>query len=523
MIAGPRTGAGTVHPMRSQPTVRTILRTRGIGRRFAGVTALDGIEAEIRAGEVLAIVGENGAGKSTLLKILSGVLPPSSGSLEEVDDDGRTHELRLRSVAEAAQAGIALVHQELNLAENLDLAGAILLGREHHRFGWLDTRSMRAEAAQWLARVGLDLDPSTLCGSLPIAQRQLVEVAKALSTNARILILDEPTSSLSARETERLLAMLDELRRSGVAIVYVSHHLDEVLSVADRVIVLRDGRMAGTLDRASMVRATIERLMVGRTLPPTTARPSLDDAPTRLIAEGVVSAHRRRRPASLTVKRGEIVGLAGLVGAGRTELLEAIAGLGHAGGRITLDGRALTGSIAERVARGLAIVPEDRARHGLFTLDPVRTNVSMAWLPRGAHAGLVDRAGERDLVDGMITRLRLRPADPARRVQTLSGGNQQKTILGRWLSIEPSVLLLDEPTRGVDVGARHDIHEAIRAAATAGCAVLFASSDLEEVLLLADRVLVMHDGAIAGEFLRDAATEVAIMGLATGGAMEAAR
>lgn len=509
--------------MPSEPTVRSILRARGIGRRFAGVTALDGIEADIRAGEVLAIVGENGAGKSTLLKILSGVLAPSSGSLEEVDAQGHARELRLRSVAEAAQAGIALVHQELNLAENLDLAGAILLGREHHRFGWLNTRSMHAEAARWLERVGLDLDPSTLCGSLPIAQRQLVEIAKALSANARILILDEPTSSLSARETERLLAMLDELRRSGVAIVYVSHHLDEVLAIADRAIVLRDGRMAGTLDRASMDRATIERLMVGRDLPPTTARPSLDGAPARLVVDRVVSAHRRQRPASLTVRRGEIVGLAGLVGAGRTELLEAIAGLGHASGRISLDGRPLTGTIAERVARGLAIVPEDRARNGLFTLDAVRTNVSMAWLPRGSRAGLVDRDGERDLVDGMVTRLRLRPADPSRRVQTLSGGNQQKTILGRWLAVEPSVLLLDEPTRGVDVGARHDIHEAVRAAATAGCAVLFASSDLEEVLLLADRIVVMHDGAIAGEFTRDTATEVAIMGLATGGTLETAR
>jgi ribose transport system ATP-binding protein len=509
--------------MASAPQVSTILRARGIGRRFAGVTALDGIDADIRAGEVLAIVGENGAGKSTLLKILSGVLQPSSGSLERIDADARTHELRLRSVADAAQAGIALVHQELNLAENLDLAGAILLGREHHRFGWLDTRSMRAEASRWLARVGLDLDPSTLCGSLPIAQRQLVEIAKALSANARILILDEPTSSLSARETERLLSMLDELRRSGVAVVYVSHHLDEVLAIADRALVLRDGRMAGTLDRSTMDRSTIERLMVGRDLPPVTVRPSLDEASIRLAVDGLISAHRRRRPASLSVKRGEIVGLAGLVGAGRTELLEAIAGLGHASGSISLDGHPLTGTIAERVARGLAIVPEDRARHGLFTLDAVRTNVSMAWLPRGAHAGLVDHAGEHELVDGMITRLRLRPADPARRVQTLSGGNQQKTILGRWLAVEPSVLLLDEPTRGVDVGARHDIHEAVRAAAAAGCAVLFASSDLEEVLLLADRILVMHDGAIAGEFLREAATDVAIMSLATGGALEAAR
>jgi len=509
--------------MASQQRVRTILRARGVGRRFAGVTALDGIDAEIRTGEVLAIVGENGAGKSTLLKILSGVLQPGSGALEAVDDEGCAHGLTLRSVADAEQAGIALVHQELNLAENLDLAGAILLGREHHRLGWLDTRSMRAEASRWLTRVGLDLDPATPCGSLPIAQRQLVEIAKALSARARILILDEPTSSLSARETERLLATIDELRRDGVAIVYVSHHLDEVLRIADRALVLRDGRMAGSLDRASMDRGTIERLMVGRDLPPVSERPALDAQPVRLEVSGLVSAHRRRRPATLAVRRGEIVGLAGLVGAGRTELLEAIAGIGHVAGRVTLDGHPLDGTVAQRVARGLAIVPEDRARNGLFPADAVRTNVSVAWLPHGAHAGMVDRRGEDGLVDTMVSRMRLRPADPTRRVQTLSGGNQQKAILARWLAVEPSVLLLDEPTRGVDVGARHDIHEAVRAAATAGCAVLFASSDLEEVLLLADRILVMHDGAIAGECMRAQATEVLVMGLATGGTMEHAR
>jgi ribose transport system ATP-binding protein len=496
---------------------RTILRVRGVGRSYAGVAALSGIDLEVRAGEVLAIVGENGAGKSTLLKILSGVVEPSEGSLEAVDDDGVASPLRLDGVRDATRGGIALVHQELNLAENLDLAGSIFLGREPSRFGILDRAAMRREARRWLDRVGLALHPGTPCGTLPIAQRQLVEIAKALSCEARVLILDEPTSSLSSRETDRLLSIMDELRGRGVAVVFVSHHLDEVLRIADRAVVLRDGRKTGELARGEFDRATLERLMVGRDLAKVERRSVAADARVRLKIEGLVSVHPRSRPISFAVRAGEIVGLAGLVGAGRTEALEAIAGVTRHEGRVEVDGVALPAGAARRVRAGVAIVPEDRARHGLFLENPVAMNVSLAWLGRNRRVGTVDRRGEDSLVARMIDRVALRPAQPWRRVGTLSGGNQQKAVLGRWLAVDPGVLLLDEPTRGVDVGARAEIHGEVRRLADAGSAVVFASSELEEILMLADRILVLHEGSLVGELPAADATELAIMRLATGG------
>jgi ribose transport system ATP-binding protein len=499
---------------------RTILRVRGVGRSYAGVAALSGIDLEVRAGEVLAIVGENGAGKSTLLKILSGVVEPSEGSLEAVGDDGVASPLRLDGVRDATRAGIALVHQELNLAENLDLAGSIFLGREPSRFGILDRAAMRREARKWLDRVGLGLDPGPSGGSLPIAQRQLVEIAKALSCEARVLILDEPTSSLSSREADRLLAIMDELRGRGVAVVFVSHHLDEVLRIADRAVILRDGRKTGELSRGEFDRATLERLMVGRDLAKAARRSVAADARVRLKIEGLVSEHtrsRRSRPISFAVRAGEIVGLAGLVGAGRTEALEAIAGVTRHEGRVEVDGVALPAGAARRVRAGVAIVPEDRARHGLFLENPVAMNVSLAWLGRNRRVGTVDRRGEGSLVARMIDRVSLRPPQPSRRVGTLSGGNQQKAVLGRWLAVDPRVLLLDEPTRGVDVGARAEIHAEVRRLADAGSAVVFASSELEEILMLADRILVLHEGSLVGELAAADATELAIMRLATGG------
>lgn len=481
-----------------------LLSARGLGRRYAGVSALRGVDLDIRGGEVLAIVGENGAGKSTLLKLLSGVVAPSEGSLQVAD----------------ASTGIALVHQELNLAENLDVAGNIFLGREPRTAGFLNLRAMHGDARRWLATVGLHIDPATPCGALPIAHRQLVEIAKALSANARILILDEPTSSLTAPEVERLLAIMADLRARGTAVVFVSHHLDEVLRIADRVVVLRDGAVTGTLARGDFDRSTLERLMVGRDLAPAARRAaSATHHPAiRLRADAVVTRHHRRRAVSLQVRAGEVVGLAGLVGSGRTELLESIAGIVPHGGRVCLDGGAVAAGAVARTRAGIALVPEDRARNGILADEPVSTNVSLAWIDRHSNRGRIDAPGERTLVRSVVDRVLLRPADPARTVRTLSGGNQQKTVLGRWIAVQPAVLLLDEPTRGVDVGARAEIHAEVRRLADAGAAVLFASSELEEVLMLADRVLVMHDGGIAGELAMHEATEEAIMHLATGGA-----
>jgi ribose transport system ATP-binding protein len=485
-----------------------LISARGLGRRYAGVSALRGVDLDIRGGEVLAIVGENGAGKSTLLKLLSGVVAPSEGSLKVADAD----------------AGIALVHQELNLAENLDVAGNIFLGREPRTAGFLNLRAMRDDARRWLSTVGLHIDPATPCGALPIAHRQLVEIAKALSANARILILDEPTSSLTAPEVERLLAIMADLRARGTAVVFVSHHLDEVLRIADRVVVLRDGAVTGTLARGDFDRGTLERLMVGRDLAPAARRAASASTSTthhptiRRRADAVVTRHHRRRAVSLQVRAGEVVGLAGLVGSGRTELLESIAGIVPHGGRVCLDGGAVAAGAVARTRAGIALVPEDRARNGILADEPVSTNVSLAWIDRHSNRGRIDAPGERTLVRSVVDRVLLRPADPARTVRTLSGGNQQKTVLGRWIAVQPAVLLLDEPTRGVDVGARAEIHAEVRRLADAGAAVLFASSELEEVLMLADRVLVMHDGGIAGELALHEATEEAIMHLATGGA-----
>ncbi len=480
-----------------------LLRARGVGRRFGGMAALAGVDLELRAGEVHAIVGENGAGKSTLLRIMAGADRPTEGTLE------------LHPGCE-----VALVHQELNLAENLDVAGCIHLGREPSRLGFMDLRAMRDGARRWLDAVGLPIDPSTPCERLPIAHRQLVEIAKALATDARVLVLDEPTSSLSAPETDRLLAIVDRLRARGTAIAFVSHHLDEVMRIADRVTVLRDGRVTGSLPRGGFDRAALERLMVGREIAAAARRTVDPGAAVRLRASGVVSRHRARRAVDLELRAGEIVGIAGLVGAGRTELLEALAGIDAHAGRAELDGDALPGGAPARAASGIALVPEDRARHGVFAPETVARNATLraiARTPTGEAAWTIDRTAESATATAAIAATNVRPADPHAAVATLSGGNQQKTVIARWLAVRPAVLLLDEPTRGVDVGSRAEIHAVIRTLADAGSAVLFASSELEEVLMLADRVLVMHDGAIVGGMPVQDATEEAIMRLATGG------
>jgi ribose transport system ATP-binding protein len=505
-----------------EATRHVLLRARALTKRYGGVPALEGVDLDLRAGEVHAVVGENGAGKSTLLRILGGVHAPDAGMIRIAPPDASVpRPMQLDGVRGAIDAGIALVHQELNLAENLDVAGAIFLGREPARAGVLDRARMRREATHWLRTVGLDVDPSAPCGALPIAHRQLVEIARALACRARVLVLDEPTSSLSAREADRLLGIMRDLCAQGVAVAFVSHHLDEVLRVADRVTVLRDGRMAAHAERGTFDRAALERWMVGRDVPRHEPRALRPDAPVRVRATGVVGMHRTGHAASIEVRAGEIVGLAGLLGAGRTELLEAIAGIAHHGrsahraGTVELDGTALSGPTHVRVRRGVCLVPEDRARHGLFLPDTVSTNVSLAWI--GRAGARIDRAAERGVVASILARLCVRPADPTRRVQALSGGNQQKTVLGRWTAVAPRVLLLDEPTRGVDVGARAEIHAEIRRLADAGTAVLFASSELEEVLMLADRVVVMHEGRVAGELPAADATEERVMHLATGG------
>ena len=497
------------------PTVPR-LEVCGVNKSFPGVRALDGVSLRLMAGEVLAVIGENGAGKSTLMRIVAGVETADSG---EIRLDGRP--VRFRTVREALNHGVVLIHQELNLAESLSATANLFLGREIVRggaIGWLDRRAMRRQAQALLDRVGLAVSPGAPVGDLSIGQRQLVEIARALGQDARVIIMDEPTSSLSQRETDTLFGVIRELKHAGVAVMYISHRLAEVHAVADRVVVLRDGRNAGELARSEISHEAMVRLMVGRDVRriDRLAPPAASGAP-RFEVQNLATAGVP--PVSFTVAAGEVVGLAGLVGAGRTELAETIVGLRPMiGGEIRIDGQRIRiGSPAGALRAGLLLAPEDRRRHGLILTDSVQANLTMPSLDRLSVLGLIRPRAVADLARRLGERLRSKTPRLRQSVGVLSGGNQQKVVLGKWLAREPRVLILDEPTRGVDVGARGEIYQLIDDLARGGVAVLMISSDLEEILARSDRVLVMHQGRIAGSLRRDELNEEAIMRLATGG------
>jgi ribose transport system ATP-binding protein len=503
-----------------------LLEARDVRKSFPGVQALAGVSLAVRAGEVLALVGENGAGKSTLMKILAGVQPPDAGQLLL---DGRPAEFR--SVADALRQGISLIHQELNLAQNLSVAANLFLGREPVRggwLGWLDNAAIDRAAAGLLARVGLDVPPGALVGGLPPGQRQLVEIARALSLSVRVLIMDEPTSSLTQRETDRLFEVVRDLKKAGVAVIYISHRLGEVQAIADRVTVLRDGKNAGDLARAEVSHEAMVRLMVGRDLkqfftkkhPFPTGPAEAARRPARLDVRGLSFAGGPSAEAvSFTVRRGEIVGLAGLVGAGRTELAEALFGLRSVtAGEVWLDGQRLAvRHPRDAIRAGLLLVPEDRRLHGLVLPASVQENLALPNLADRLNAhGFVARGREAVLARDTIGRLRIRTPGPGQPVGLLSGGNQQKVVLGKWLVRSPKVLICDEPTRGVDVGAKSEIYALLDELAGQGVAVLMISSDLEEILGMSDRVLVLHEGRLSGELARRELSEEAVMRLATG-------
>jgi len=504
----------------SPSTVIPLIAARHISKAFPGIQALDDVQLEMRAGEVLCIVGENGAGKSTLMKILGGVYTPDAG---EILIDG--HSVRLASVHDAQAAGITLIHQELNLAQSLDVAGNIFLGREP-RFagplGLLDRR-MYAEAAAITKRLGLAASTREQVGRLSIGQQQLVEIARSLSLSSRVLIMDEPTSSLSQQDTERLFAVIRDLRDSGVGILYISHRLPEVQEIADRVVVLRDGRNAGELARGEISHASLVRLMIGRELKQffvRSQRPALDgnSAAPALEAQGLQFAPGQRG-IDLRVRPGEIVGLAGLVGAGRTELAETLFGVRRRlAGTVKIDGRTVdVRDPTDAIAAGLFLVPEDRRLQGLILEQSVNHNISLASLDLLSRLGLVLQRAERKLADRMCERLTIRTASIDKQVGMLSGGNQQKVVLAKWLTREPRLLILDEPTRGVDVGAKREIYTLMDELTARGIGILMISSDLEEILGMSDRVLVMHQGSMAGELAREQLSEQAVMHLATGG------
>ena len=502
-----------------------LLEVRGVVKQFPGVKALRGVSLRLHPGEVLAVVGENGAGKSTLMKILAGVQEPDEGLILLEGQPVSIH-----SVETALEFGIALIHQELNLADNLEVGANIFLGREPLRAGFVDHARIRREARVFLDRVGLDLDPRTVVEDLTVGHQQMVEIAKALSVDARILIMDEPTSSLSQREAEQLKKVIRDLSGRGVSIVYISHRLGEVRELAHRVTVLRDGANAGELARGEISHDSLVHLMVGRDVsqfyrrteaPTLASSPSLPSPPPGPPLLEVRDLRTPRHPThrlSFQLRAGEMVGLAGLVGAGRTELLQTLFGITPAvGGEILLKGeRWSIRTPVDAIAGGLALVPEDRKEQGLVLEMAVRENLSLASLHRHQRRGFLDKSYEVQLSADMIGRLRVKTPNDQQEVRFLSGGNQQKVVLGKWLALEPRVLLLDEPTRGIDVGAKAEIYRIMEDLVSQGVAIFFVSSEMEEVLGLSDRALVMHEGRISGELNRVELCEEAVMRLATG-------
>ncbi|HXG66820.1 MAG TPA: sugar ABC transporter ATP-binding protein [Blastocatellia bacterium] len=493
------------------------LQMRKIEKRFPGVYALKGVDLEVNAGEVVALLGENGAGKSTLMKVLGGVHQPDSG---EVLIDGAP--VVIHNVADATRYGIAFIHQELNVLDNLDVAANVFLGREPVRGGFLrlvDSRKMREETEKHLKRLGLDIPPDTPLAKLSIAQQQMVEIAKALSLDARILIMDEPTSSLTLTETARLLEVVKELRAQGVSVIYITHRLGEVQEIADRAVVLRDGANAGSLARAEINHDNMVKLMVGRDLETFYQHPAVKKTPGYFTIESLRTARYPDKQVSFEVGKGEILGLAGLVGAGRSETAQAIFGVDRAvEASFKLDGQPLRiGSPQDAIQRGVYLVPEDRRTAGLITDITIRENVTLPALDRYAPAGLISSDKERRSAEEMCGRLNVKTPSVEVKAANLSGGNQQKVVLAKWLALEPKVLIFDEPTRGIDVGAKAEIYELMRKLAESGVAIIMISSDMEEVLHISDRVAVMHEGRVTGVLERDECTEENIMRLAVGG------
>ncbi|MCC7475719.1 MAG: sugar ABC transporter ATP-binding protein [Pirellulales bacterium] len=497
--------------------VPPLLEARCICKQFAGVQALNDVSLAVRRGEVVAVVGENGAGKSTLMRIVAGVIRPSAGQLLI---DGQPAEFT--SVRQALDRGISLIHQELNLADNLSVAANLFLGREPRWFGLIDQSQINREATKYLNMVGLDVAPHTLVSTLPIGKQQLVEIAKALSTSARLLIMDEPTSSLSEHEAEKLFAVVRDLRSRGVSVLYISHRLHEVEQLADRVVVLRDGKFSGELSRDENNRPNMVRLMVGRDVSRFYHRTPRPPGETVLSVDQLRTTTFPHQALSFSLRAGEVVGLAGLVGAGRSELLATLFGVTPAvGGKLTRGSLELPPrSPRDAIAAGIMLVPEDRRRAGLVLPMSVKANLSLASLRRdqrrGLFTGFLNPAAEEQVAASMIGLMRIKTASDRQAVRYLSGGNQQKVVLGKWLCLSPKVLLLDEPTRGIDVGAKEEIYTLIDDLAGRGVAILFASSEMEEVLALSDRALVMHEGRLAGELIRDQLSEEAVMQLATG-------
>ena len=490
---------------------KAILRLEDISKRFPGVLALDGVSMDARQGEIHALVGENGAGKTTLLRIIFGILRPDSGDILY-----NGHKVDLSEPAQALRLGIALIPQEIDAFNPLSVTENLCVGREPagRLPGSIDWTRAREDALSHLTRVGLHVPPQMEAGKLSVAQKQLLLVARALSFNARLLLMDEPTSSLTEHEIEHLFTIVRQLKQTGVSIIYVSHKLAEIFDLADRVTVLRDGRHIMTAPISETNQSEVVNQMVGRVVATEYPKKHSKSGLQPLLEVKGATRQGVFTDISLTVGKGEIVGLFGLVGSGRTEFARAIFGYDRLdSGKIWIKGKqARINSPEEALRAGVGLVPEDRKEHGIFGVRSVRENLSVSVLDRLATLGVVSGKKEVELVRHSINELDVQTPSIEQTVANLSGGNQQKVILGRWLAAESDVLILDEPTRGIDVGTKAEIHKLVAELAREGKGILFISSELPEVLGMSDRIVVFHEGRMVGEFDGQTATEQMIMG-----------
>jgi ribose transport system ATP-binding protein len=497
-----------------------LLEMRNVSKTFVGTKALDNVDLRAWGGEVLALMGENGAGKSTLMKILSGAYEADAGS--EILIDGKP--VTIGDPLEAKKHGVSIIYQELSLAPNLTVAENIYLGREIVTRGMANRRAMYAGCLDVLERLDAPFNARTVVGTLSIAEQQLVEIGRALHAKSRILVLDEPTTALSSRESERLFALIRQLRAEGIAIIYISHRMEEVYDLSDRVSVLRDGRYVGTIERAELSAQTIVKMMVGRDLS-TFYMKAHDSGGSRgpVIFEAKdITDGDKIKPCSFQLHQGEVLGIAGLVGSGRTELARLIYGADEkTGGMVFIDGQELTiRQPSDALKHGLAYLTEDRKALGLFLDMSCAENINIGVIaPDARHGGVLNLAKGKDRANSAFKQLGIRAASPLVNVGSLSGGNQQKVLLSRWLQIGPKVLILDEPTRGVDIGAKSEIYRLIDDLARQGIGVVVISSELAEIIGVCDRTLVMRAGHIAGEIggpNNEAITQENIMALAAG-------
>ena len=485
-----------------------LLEMKHINKSFPGVQALRDVSLSLRHGEVHALIGENGAGKSTLMKVLSGVHQAESG---QIFWEGQ--EIKIHSTKEATAYGISIIYQELNLMPNMSIRENIFLGRERKKGKFLmDFKRTTEEAKVYTEMVGLHEDVNTLVGELSIAQRQMVEVAKALSTHAKLIVMDEPTSSLTDRETDILMGVIRKLRESGVTVVFISHRLSELFEISDRITVLRDGECVGTIDTKDCTEDQLISMMVGRALSGIYPK---EEVPIgeKVLEVNHLCAGKMVQDVSFQLRTGEILGFAGLVGAGRSEVMRAIFGVDHLdSGEILIDGKKLEKHTpTDAIEAGIGFVPEDRKLLGLILNMTVRENTTLPCLRDEMHAGILSRRRENEIAQDYVDRLDIKTPGLEQKVLNLSGGNQQKVVIGKWLATHPKILILDEPTRGIDVGAKKEIHELMSKLAATGVGIIMISSEMPEVLGMSDRVIVMHGGKICGELSREEASQEKIM------------